>query len=396
MLQLWSLPCSAPSDFSPSTDSSEEGREMRLEVGLILDGVEGEPFKIKWRPFGTKEKRVGLGMVAAAWTDGSTYLLHVPRPERVKEVGKVKEEDSVFLKIKPALKLRINDSTAKCLCVDWASSDTLAIGLTNGWVAVYAISALLSSQPSVPLPTHYFPLHEGPIRAIKWQKYADINGEGEETLDEDPTTLVTASTDGAHKLVDIRDPVPIPILVERVTHQSATWSSWLGSPLMDDADAHTRQASIRPVHFVLNRVVSSHRGSIWELAASDCQPFIASASADGTLSIFNTLRDLKRHHHVVRYIKKVYRIDFNRLTLEYRMLDNILPEERQDQRAVGRKMAKKKEEEQRAGVQDVSMTGAWPEQIGVTACAWHPSLRRFALVASGMACGLVRVDWTEI
>lgn len=35
---------------------------------------------------------------------------------------------------------------------------------------------------------------------------------------------------------------------------------------------------------------------------------------------------------------------------------------------------------------------AWAPEIAVTRAAWHPSLRRAHLLASGMACGLVRVD----
>ena len=39
--------------------------------------------------------------------------------------------------------------------------------------------------------------------------------------------------------------------------------------------------------------------------------------------------------------------------------------------------------------------GAWSPEVGVLRVAWHPNLDRACLLASGMACGLVRVDWME-
>jgi transcription factor C subunit 6 len=35
---------------------------------------------------------------------------------------------------------------------------------------------------------------------------------------------------------------------------------------------------------------------------------------------------------------------------------------------------------------------SWPPEVAVTRVAWHRSLRRAHILASGMACGLVRVD----
>ena len=40
-------------------------------------------------------------------------------------------------------------------------------------------------------------------------------------------------------------------------------------------------------------------------------------------------------------------------------------------------------------------TAAWSPETGVLCSKWHPSLDRACLLASGMACGLVRVDWIE-
>jgi transcription factor C subunit 6 len=44
---------------------------------------------------------------------------------------------------------------------------------------------------------------------------------------------------------------------------------------------------------------------------------------------------------------------------------------------------------------DVTPSGAWPGHVAVHCVAWHPSLRRAPLLASGTASGLARVDWVE-
>jgi transcription factor C subunit 6 len=44
---------------------------------------------------------------------------------------------------------------------------------------------------------------------------------------------------------------------------------------------------------------------------------------------------------------------------------------------------------------DVTPSGAWPGHVAIHCVAWHPSLRRAPLLASGTASGLARVDWVE-
>jgi transcription factor C subunit 6 len=46
-------------------------------------------------------------------------------------------------------------------------------------------------------------------------------------------------------------------------------------------------------------------------------------------------------------------------------------------------------------IMDLTPSGAWPGHVGVHCVAWHPSLRRAPLLASGTASGLARVDWVE-
>lgn len=43
---------------------------------------------------------------------------------------------------------------------------------------------------------------------------------------------------------------------------------------------------------------------------------------------------------------------------------------------------------------EILATASWSPEVSVNRVAWHKSLRRAHLLASGMACGLVRVDVT--
>lgn len=45
--------------------------------------------------------------------------------------------------------------------------------------------------------------------------------------------------------------------------------------------------------------------------------------------------------------------------------------------------------------QSNSPVGIWPALVAVQCVTWCPSIRRASVLASGMACGLVRIDAVE-
>lgn len=65
------------------------------------------------------------------------------------------------------------------------------------------------------------------------------------------------------------------------------------------------------------------------------------------------------------------------------MIDDLLPAERP--RAETKKQTKI--------AKGAEGAAAWPPQMGIARADWHPSIDRCALLASGMMCGLVRIDW---
>lgn len=62
------------------------------------------------------------------------------------------------------------------------------------------------------------------------------------------------------------------------------------------------------------------------------------------------------------------------------------------QRAKRKKKNEAEEEEEEGLAPDMLPSGYWPPHVGVLKNAWCKSLRRAHVLASAMACGLVRID----
>lgn len=151
-----------------------------------------------------------------------------------------------------------------------------------------------------------------------------------------------------------------------------------------------------------------------DLATSAFQPFVAAASADGTVQSVNPLRKLRRRpaqvHRVSaelglttqgHYTAKVFRVDFSRKTGQVRMLDNLMPQFAPSFDP-GRQVLRVEDPDEEADADEArfaydeqTQSMLWPAQQACHTVAWHPSIRRAGLLASGLACGLVRVDVLE-
>jgi len=99
------------------------------------------------------------------------------------------------------------------------------------------------------------------------------------------------------------------------------------------------------------------------------------------------------------YTAKVFRLDFSRKTGQLRMLDNLMPQF-VPSFDPGRQVVRPDEDEDdedaaRFAYEEQTQSMLWPAQQACHTVAWHPSIRRAGLLASGMACGLVRVDVLE-
>lgn len=140
------------------------------------------------------------------------------------------------------------------------------------------------------------------------------------------------------------------------------------------------------------------------IATCDLHPFAAVASADGSTTLAHIPRALRFKSHRVKFAHKLFRLDFHRRAGLFRMHDNLAPQQRStvDVGKARKKGGKVKGEgEGGPGFESNEGSGGWGPEVGVLRCAWGGSGGwglggvGEGLVASGMACGLVRVDWVE-
>ncbi|CUA76566.1 hypothetical protein RSOLAG22IIIB_06349 [Rhizoctonia solani] len=147
--------------------------------------------------------------------------------------------------------------------------------------------------------------------------------------------------------------------------------------------------------------VTESRGPIWDIATSDLHPQLAVASSDGTLTIANLLKYVRKGSAMPSFIHTVYRMDLNRRTNELRMLDMLVPRDHKDYRHLsktrgvpqGLAPADATASQRAAAERERDGFGTWEPRIAIHCAAWQPSrLAQAGVLASGMASGLVRID----
>ncbi|ORY81743.1 WD40-repeat-containing domain protein [Leucosporidium creatinivorum] len=395
LIQIWSLDMTTPSDFAIETDKEEGGEGMKMVMGLCIE--EGDAWEVKWCPRGGSgeedamqvdgEENGRLGILAGAFADGSVSLFAVPDPKKAgAEEGKV-----LYLKAKPILKLTLPDTT--CDSIAWASHETIAAGCNNGYIAIWDVGSALRSGATITRPLQYFPTHTASIRSLTFLRTPPLHRSLDGTLntDQEPTYIASAGHDGSTTLIDLADTTaPVVITHDRGFIGAIAWSPHTGCIVTHDADAAVRLISIKAKDFAATRAVVKLTGVVQNLATSDHHPFVASASADGACTLSNAARTSKKKAYKGHYFHRVFRLDFNRLLGEYRMIDNLHVES-----TVGIDSTLRPPSKATAKNDYAAITGAWAPEINVSRVCWHPSLNRACLLASGTVSGLVRVDWVE-
>lgn len=136
--------------------------------------------------------------------------------------------------------MRIELEHTSCWTLDWANSDLIAIGCTNGGClpslfcqrvltffrrycylqrgrrnpqsrCTFVVAIMPQMRSCLPfllalLPNHYSTAHQSAIRALSWVKIPPASGTGEPLLEQNPTVLATGGYDGVERITDLRDP----------------------------------------------------------------------------------------------------------------------------------------------------------------------------------------------
>ncbi|KAH7889341.1 hypothetical protein F5I97DRAFT_1993652 [Phlebopus sp. FC_14] len=401
-VQIWAL---RPRERDPNAmeedEPSQEGAETKCEMVLCLEG--GPAQEIKWcllpahDPWEDNiQPRDGprkLGILAGTFEDGSLSVYTVPDPMDIRPA----EHDPsfpVFVKLREP-DLRIELEGTSCWSIDWANSEVIAVGCTDGCIAVYDIGRALRNGdgPNI-FPTRFVAVHQSAIRAVAWIRLPPTDSKGIPADSEDPTIIASGGYDGVECLTDVREPHGNVINRTRDVINSATYSAFATGPIMIDHDNTVKAYSVSPSMLGRGHVLMEPGGPVWSVNASDYHPQLAVGSADGSCVTTNLLKSTRRGGTVPFFVHKIYQLDYSRKSREFRMLEQFLPRETQDKSVNVKGKAQARKDEAEATGLNVS-TGVWSPEIGVHRVAWNSGngLGGAPLLASVTGSGLCRVDW---
>ncbi|KAF9006150.1 hypothetical protein BDQ17DRAFT_1352845 [Cyathus striatus] len=364
---------------------------MRCEMVLCLQG--GPAFELKWCPLpahdelddDTRPRK--LGILAGTFEDGSLSIYVVPQPEDVTPEGHDPSQPVSVKMSDPLIRIDLEDT------------EVIAIGTTNGIIAVYNLSAALksctSSTPTITdlLPTHYLTIHQSAIRALSWIRAPSSWPSGTPRTDEDPTVIASGGYDGVECMTDIREGHGSVMNRTRDVINTMTFSPFTGGPITIDHENTVKAYSVSPSMLGRGHTLLEPQGLFGygfcmlicqTVHASDYHPQLAVGSADGTCSTTNTLKSTRRGGSVPFFLHKIYQMDYSRNTKEFRMV------ERNNRPPTATRAAKTK----KPVPMPPAGTGAWQPEVGVHRVVWNTAsgLAGAGMLASATASGLCRVD----
>ncbi|KLO14191.1 hypothetical protein SCHPADRAFT_325445 [Schizopora paradoxa] len=400
-IQIWSLGLNEDAEDDDASSIMESGK-MNCEMVLCIDS--GFAQALQWCPLPSndpwhiQEKHETcrkLGVLGGTFEDGSLSIFVVPDPEDVRGEKKTRS----FVKIEPVVRIELEETS--CLSFDWANSTRLAVGCTNGSVAIYDIDlADLCSRSETSiftdiLPSYYVSVHQSAVRSITWFYAPPISASGEVEKTRDPTIVSTGGYDGCLNFLDLREAhYSTGNVVNRTRDvlNSITYSHQTVGIIGTDGDNTVKTFSVHPATLGRGHVLVESNSPVWSLGVSDYHAHVAVGCADGSCSTTNTLRSTRRSTSTPFVSYKIFQLDYNRKSGVYRLLDKFLPTE-----VIERGLNSKP----RGVKADIPVetrfanSGAWPANVSVTCVRWNSGggLTRAPLLASATASGLCRVDW---
>ncbi|EPQ57804.1 hypothetical protein GLOTRDRAFT_114438 [Gloeophyllum trabeum ATCC 11539] len=205
-IQIWSL--SPPEDVemvdataAPPGDDDFDPGHMRCEMVLCVES--GPAHELKWCPLPSHDSRK-LGLLAGTFEDGSLSIYAVPDPDSTPANSDANQPKFVHIS-EPFLLIELEETS--CMTLDWANSEIIAVGCTNGSIAVYNVGeAIRQGVRSNLLPIYYMSIHQSAIRGLSWVRVPPASTSGAPLTGEDPTVIASGGYDGLECLTDIRDP----------------------------------------------------------------------------------------------------------------------------------------------------------------------------------------------
>lgn len=276
---------------------------------LVICTEWGEIKQLKWcqipRTFRSDDyaDKIPLGLLASVWSDGLVRVLDIQLDKNTgittsygrcihSLITSPPNHHSQAITVKydePAFKAWAPNTL--CTCVTWLSASHLAVGFTNGFLAIWDISQTtlpqspssspspsnLTPTPTPPRPWLYTSLHQSYILAIT-SAYPTY-----------PHLLSTTSIDGHSRLTDLRAPSSDSALSPRSRNSSPllSFSPHTLSMLSTEENDFARLFPLRAFHSSIGFARTS--ASPLCLAANVFHPCVLIGCADGSLIAANPL-----------------------------------------------------------------------------------------------------------
>ncbi|KAG8709210.1 hypothetical protein FRC09_000788, partial [Ceratobasidium sp. 395] len=284
--------------FGPSktpTDKTDLG-QASLAILVCLDTPPAR--MLRWCPLptddGDKPEKDGeqrkLGILAGVFGDGSVTLYAIPEPDS-------SETRPIYIRpSRPLVRITLPD--ARFTHLDWANSEVMGFGCSNGHIAVYNLKPFIQGKtttPSLPLlPTHYIQIHQSRVQSVRWVRIP--SQPVSPSQDEDPTIIVSGGYDGHVYATDLRHPGGMPVSLFRCRDviQSMAFASYGAGIISNEHENMVKFTGLQPIMLGRGHNVTETRGPVWDIATSDLHPQIAVASSDGTLTITNLLKYMRK------------------------------------------------------------------------------------------------------
>ncbi|ORX40716.1 hypothetical protein BD324DRAFT_647634 [Kockovaella imperatae] len=395
-IQIWSM--------SLSSDSSSSS--ARCDIVLCIQG--GNAMDVKWMPLGawdeasrrsssTKDGSLPkLGILAAVQLDGSISLYSVPTPASLRQAMNVPNDGKpLYLKSSPLLKLQVDD--AACNACDWLSGGRLVAGLSNAHVVVWDVLEALKAGEMDVSPTAYTQIAMAAVRSVNAVRIPHGTAQGLPQYDRESTYLLAGTYDGNAILLDTRDASnPIELDHQRTPIISTAFSSQLQAPLYGDGDFNVVMQKQFGAATHRSNILMMHRGPVWSIATSDYHTMAVSGGADGAVLLSNLNRGWhKRKGAPVHFLRR-FEMDYDHESGTYRMVDQFHQESVMAQDAIDRGTKLKKGGDALADPAFMKSV-AWSPHCAIHKVTWNSAngLNSAGWLASGMASGLVRVEWVS-
>ncbi|EEB05569.1 transcription factor tfiiic complex subunit sfc6 [Schizosaccharomyces japonicus yFS275] len=317
--------------------------EFQLKQRLWHDW--GDIYQLQWCPCASANPSI-LGLLAVISSDGILRVIRVPNS--ISDTNLHVHLAEWTFQLKDAL----------YTCMTWIKPATgsphqILAGCSNGYLALFDLLNVSST------PLTYMPFHDSYITSIC------------QCAPTFPYIFLTNSYDCYTKLFDLRDPEldSMSRSHKRDVCQSIAWSDMLQSTVIGHESQSVILESIRGSP--LNPTLDERNGSVMSIGTTVRHPFVAAGGADGIVTVMNPFRLLGWSHKFKMSVYRLYQLEYSSKYDVYRLLENFRPN-----------LPKPRK---------VSLY-VHPWQVQISKVEWNPNFKYAGWLASGMACGLLRVE----